>query len=40
MEWPLSIFMSKACSENLDYLILGIKQMEFKKFYNEIWEDE
>ena len=40
MEWPFSIFMSKACSKNKSQLIYGIKQIEFKKFYNITWETE
>lgn len=40
MEWPFSFFMSKSCTDNVDEIINGIRQMEFKKFYNITWKPE
>lgn len=34
MEWPFSFFMNQACTDNLDELIQGIKQMKFKEYLN------
>ena len=34
MEWTFSFFMSKYYTKNMDKIIDGIKQIEFKKFYN------
>jgi len=33
MEWPFSFSMNKACSENLDAIISGVKNMRFKRYY-------
>lgn len=40
MEFPFSFFMSKACKENFEDLTVGIKNLEFKKFYNIEWKEE
>ena len=40
MQLPFSFFMSKSCQENFGELTTGIKNMEFKDFYNIEWKDE
>lgn len=40
MELPFSFYMSKSCNENFEKLNIGIKNMEFKKFYNIEWIEE
>ena len=37
MEFPFSFFMSSFCTKHLNEIVEGIKQMEFKKFYNIEW---
>ena len=39
MEFPFSIFMSSFCSKNMNEIIEGIRQMEFRKFYNIEWKE-
>ena len=31
MKWPLSFFMSEACTKNLNKIVEGIREMDFKK---------
>ena len=40
MELPSSFYMSKSCTENFVELTNGIRNMEFKKFYNIEWIEE
>ena len=40
MEFPFSFYMSKSCTENFEKLTNGVKNMEFKKFYNIEWIEE
>lgn len=37
MEFPFSIFMSSFCSNHLNEIVEGIKQMEFRKISNIEW---
>ena len=37
MELPFSVFMSQGCTNNMNTIIEGIKQMEFKKIHNFEW---
>lgn len=39
MEWEFSIFMNRACAENLDDIIYGVRNLKFKKFYNMDWKE-
>ena len=40
MEFSFDFLMSKVCKENFEELTIGIKNLEFKKFYNIEWTEE